>query len=111
MAYDHIEEVEKFNPYHDSRGRFTSASSGGKFYATPGKSKAHDNAIAREKERQSAASNNGGSATDKYLKRIQSADSLDDLDTIIEEAANDDTLSNKEYEALYARALSTAQSW
>ena len=46
---DRIEEVEKFNPYHDARGRFTSAGGGGKFYATPGKSKAHDNAIDREK--------------------------------------------------------------
>ena len=46
-----IIEIEKFNPYHDSRGRFASAG-GGKFYATPGKSKAHDLAIAREKERQ-----------------------------------------------------------
>lgn len=52
---DSIVEVEKFNPYHDARGRFTTAGGGGKFYATPGKSKAHDNAIAREKERKANA--------------------------------------------------------
>lgn len=46
---DLIEEIAKFNPYHDARGRFTTAGGGGKFYATPGKSKAHDKAIAREK--------------------------------------------------------------
>lgn len=27
--YDEIEEITKYNPYHDSRGRFTSASGGG----------------------------------------------------------------------------------
>ena len=52
---DRIVEVEKFNPYHDSKGRFTTEGGGGKFYATPGKSKAHDNAIARQKERDDAA--------------------------------------------------------
>lgn len=51
---DYIVEVEKFNPYHDALGRFTTAGGGGKFFATPGKSKAHDNAIAREKARQAA---------------------------------------------------------
>lgn len=48
-----IIEIEKFNPYHDSRGRFA-ASGGGKFYATPGKSRAHDLAIAREKRRENS---------------------------------------------------------
>lgn len=51
---DRIVEVEKFNPYHDSKGRFTSANSAASFTYAPGKSKAHDNAIAREKERQAA---------------------------------------------------------
>lgn len=31
MRYDYIEEVEKFNPYHDARGRFTSANSATSF--------------------------------------------------------------------------------
>lgn len=52
---DRIVEVEKFNPYHDSKGRFASANSAASFTYSPGKSKAHDNAIAREKERQAAA--------------------------------------------------------
>lgn len=46
---DHIVEVEKFNPYHDSKGRFTSANSASSFTYAPGKSKAHDKAIEREK--------------------------------------------------------------
>ena len=55
---DQIEHVEKFNPYHDSRGRFASANGAASFTYSPGKSKAHDAAIAREKERQAA----GGAA-------------------------------------------------
>lgn len=62
--YDTIEEVTvaktfaeilKFNPYHDSKGRFATANSAASFTYAPGKSKAHDNAIAREKERHAAA--------------------------------------------------------
>lgn len=49
---DLIEEVEKFNPYHDAKGRFATANSHASFTYSPGKSKAHDLAIAREKERQ-----------------------------------------------------------
>lgn len=44
-------EILKFNPYHDARGRFTTANSATQFTYAPGKSKAHDMAIAREKER------------------------------------------------------------
>lgn len=47
---DTVEEVEKFNPYHDAKGRFASANAAASFTYAPGKSKAHDRAIAREKE-------------------------------------------------------------
>ena len=59
-------EVLKFNPYHDSKGRFTSGSGGNyaSFTYAPGKSKAHDNAIARERAKQRAASGGGGSNSD-----------------------------------------------
>lgn len=40
--------VEKFNPYHDAKGRFTSANAAASFTFTPGKSNAHTTAIARE---------------------------------------------------------------
>ena len=46
-----LEMVEKFNPYHDKRGRFTTAGGATSMTYAPGKSQAHDNAIAREKER------------------------------------------------------------
>ena len=60
----------KFNPYHDARGRFSTANGSTSFTYAPGKSKAHDNAIAREKARAEAeAKNNDGS------KRIAAAES------------------------------------
>lgn len=57
---DHIEHIEKFNPYHGKDGRFSTADASASFTYSPGKSKAHDNAIAREKERQVAMSTGGG---------------------------------------------------
>lgn len=42
-------EFRKFNPYHDSRGRFSSANSAASFTFSPGKSRAHDKAIATAK--------------------------------------------------------------
>lgn len=44
-----ITDVQKFNPYHDAKGRFSTASGAASFTYKPGKSKAHDNAIARAK--------------------------------------------------------------
>lgn len=52
-------EIEKFNPYHDRLGRFTTAGAAASFTYAPGKSKAHDAAIAREKERTAKLSNPG----------------------------------------------------
>ncbi len=45
------EEVEKFNPYHDRLGRFTTPNGAASFTYAPGKSTAHDKAIGREKQR------------------------------------------------------------
>lgn len=47
-----FEEVLKFNPYHDSLGRFASANGATSFTYAPGKSKAHDLAIARMKAKE-----------------------------------------------------------
>lgn len=44
-------EILKFNPYHDSKGRFANANSYTSFTYAPGKSRAHDLAIEREKAR------------------------------------------------------------
>lgn len=48
--YDWIVEVGEFNPYHDSKGRFTHVRGATSFTYKHGKSKAHDNAVAHAKE-------------------------------------------------------------
>lgn len=48
---------------------------------------------------------------DRYLEQVAQADSLDELDTITETAAMDDTLTGAQYEAVYAAALRKAQEW
>ena len=56
MTFD---EILKFNPYHDARGRFTSANSATSFTIRtkdPGKQQLADAAAAREKERDAAGS-------------------------------------------------------
>lgn len=45
-----FDEILKFNPYHDHLGRFASAGSAVSFTYSPGKSKAHDQAIQRAKD-------------------------------------------------------------
>lgn len=45
-AQTFVEAVEKFNPYHDKRGRFASGGNAASFTYSPGKSRAHDLAIA-----------------------------------------------------------------
>lgn len=67
---DEIFEVEKFNPYHDSKGRFTTSGAATSFTYSPGKSKAHDNAISREKDR--IAGILPTEAQDKTLRGIES---------------------------------------
>ena len=44
-------EILKFNPYHDARGRFASSNGYASFTYAPGKSKAHDLAIQRQLQR------------------------------------------------------------
>lgn len=46
-----FEDVLKFNPYHDGKGRFASANSATSFTWRPGASMMHDKAIAGEKDR------------------------------------------------------------
>jgi len=41
----------------------------------------------------------------EYMKRVNSATTADELNGIIETAANDDSLTNAEYEAVYRYAL------
>lgn len=63
-----FEEILKFNPYHDSLGRFATANGATSMTYAPGKSKAHDNAIAREKEKQQETAAAGGKEA-KYTEK------------------------------------------
>ena len=56
-------DVLKFNPYHDSKGRFASADAATSFTYAPGKSTAHDKAIQRAKDADAAASGKGFKGT------------------------------------------------
>lgn len=47
----------------------------------------------------------------KYLNRVSTATTLDELDAIVMEASFDDYITHKEYEQVYESALSLAQSW
>lgn len=48
---------------------------------------------------------------DKYLNKIETAQTLDELDEIVEIAAFDDSLVNDEYSEIYAEALKKAQNF
>ena len=63
-------DVQKFNPYHDARGRFATAGGAASFTYAPGKSRAHDLAIERHKERMAGIM--PSEAQSKTLKGIES---------------------------------------
>lgn len=65
--HDEIEEVEKFNPYHDSRGRFASASGAASFTVFTN-SKAGQKAIANIKAKQKETIASSGSKASKEKK-------------------------------------------
>ena len=70
MPASTFEDILKFNPYHDRLGRFTTAGAEASFTYAPGKSKAHDNAIERYKQRMASIAPT--EAQEKTLKAIES---------------------------------------
>ena len=71
--------IEKFNPYHDSRGRFASANSATSFTIRtrdPGKQSLATAAAAREKERDATGA--AAPAEEKETPRMQSIHSVED---------------------------------
>ena len=50
-------------------------------------------------------------APSRYMDEIEAADTLDELDRITEQAANDDTLTGEEYTEIYSAAMRKAQGW
>lgn len=47
----------------------------------------------------------------KYIEMLEKADSIDELEKIVENASFDDNISNNEYEMVYNRAIEVAQNW
>lgn len=76
-------EILKFNPYHDERGRFATANGAASFTYAPGKSKAHDNAIAREKGKQSA----GAGGSEEWNKKMDA-----EMEAILSEKPSEQAL-------------------
>lgn len=62
-------DILKFNPYHDRLGRFTTSGGASSFTYSPGKSRAHDLAIARERDR-SKATDKIISGTNKTMSKV-----------------------------------------
>ena len=48
---------------------------------------------------------------DGYMSMIDRAQTLDDLDRIVEAAGNNFSITNDEYANVYAHSLQKAQSW
>lgn len=47
----------------------------------------------------------------KYMEMLEKADSIDELEEIVENASFDYSISNSEYEMVYDRAIEVAQNW
>lgn len=47
----------------------------------------------------------------KYIEKIKKAETLDELNEIVERAAWDDDLTASEYGEIYMKALKKAQGW
>jgi hypothetical protein len=52
----------------------------------------------------------GGMSMEIYKEKIDSADSFDALCAIVESAADDDSITNEDYCAVYALCLNKAQT-
>ena len=64
-------DIHKFNPYHGPDGRFTTSGAATSFTYRPGASRAHDLAIAREKERAAAAAQTPEQKRSATIKAVE----------------------------------------
>ena len=46
-----------------------------------------------------------------YLERLRKATSISELNDVVDEAANDDGLTNGEYEEVYTESLNIVHGW
>ena len=60
------------------------------------------NMMSRERGRQQPAEETNAS---KYLQRIQRLNTMTTLNNLLEEAANDDNITNREYQQIYDAAI------
>ena len=84
------EQVEKFNPYHDSFGRFTTGGGATSFTYRPGTSVAHDKAIEREK-----ATSSTSESEQKERGHIPFTSYENSLETVKQELGCDEKQANK----------------
>jgi hypothetical protein len=79
--FDHLEEVEKFNPFHDSLGRFSTANAGVSFTSTtrdPNKQHWADKAKLKEQKRQiEIAEQRAKDATSNFLNTLGNKNATD----------------------------------
>lgn len=95
---DGSDDIEKFNPYHDRLGRFTTGGGASSFTWKPGASAAHGSAIAREKERASSGTSAGGSKDDTRASErghIKPKSYEENIETVKQELGCDDKQAKK----------------
>ena len=90
--YDEIEEIEKFNPYHDRLGRFTTGASATSFTVRtkdPKKQHMADAAIAREKERQAALEADSGGKPKENLVSGLGKEHAEAVENLVQDSSQD----------------------
>lgn len=92
---DMTEDVEKFNPYHDRLGRFSTGDGAASFTWRPGASAAHDNAIAREKERMASVGSSQQKEEQTGRGHIPLKSYDDSLNTVKQELGCNDKQAKK----------------
>lgn len=89
------DDVEKFNPYHDRLGRFSTGDGAASFTWRPGASADHDNAIAREKERMASVGSSQQKEEQTGRGHIPLKSYDDSLNTVKQELGCNDKQAKK----------------
>lgn len=106
-----MRKSSKGNPYHDEKGRFCSRDKAVGAYVN-GKSvslEEYDRMQDAENEYYEKRTEQRRMAP--YYAKAEKADSLDELNAIVEEAAWDESISNESYSDFHEHCLNKARSW